>query len=101
MPTKRVVSAPGRDLTFQCSPSGGETFTNVEWLVNDVGIENLHLTNTEMAFFPNVDVGLLRFRSLSAELNSSHIRCIAYLTSGNGPLSSSATLLLLQGIILS
>lgn len=97
LPSKTIVSAPGRDLTFQCSSLSSEVFTSVRWLVNGTFLENLNLPNTEALFFDDVGVGFLRFQNIEVSFNMTSIRCIATLSSGGGQFSSSSTLILLQG----
>lgn len=88
-----VVSTLGGNTSLSCASSLG-TVNSVEWLINGTAVprdENIVL------YFNKIDgIGTLKFTNLALEYNNSRVKCQASFGS-EGVVTSSATLLLLQG----
>ena len=89
------MATPNRSAVFGCIPTHG-TITEVQWLLNNIPLEDLNLTDVT-TLFDSTFGGRLTFTNPS-DYNDNIITCGAELESG--PAEDTA-LLLVQGTFLS
>ena len=87
------MATPNQSAEFRCFPTSG-TITRVHWLLNNIPLENLNLTE-DTAVFNNPFGSVLTFIN-STDYNGTSVTCRAELSSGQE--RSAAALLLVQGI---
>ena len=98
----RLVAAidSSQSTTFTCiSPTGQSEggIASIQWLLNDMFLEELNLTNVNSAFVSGVGgFGTLTFSSVRLDQNSTHVACNVHFMSGHVE-NSSDSLLLVQG----
>ena len=90
-PTGEFITTLGGSATYTCTSSGvsDDFIQSVQWLVNDVALEEMDNVVVTAA-------GVLRFLRISVDYNNTSIRCRATLTSGSVRVSG-VSLLLIQG----
>ena len=96
-PSNDFVTTLGGNAVFICSINGNEMVNRIDWQINNTFIQNE--ANTNILFNSVLGFGQLQLSNLSAEYNSTQVRCVVELTltSQMYTISSSASILLLQG----
>ena len=78
-PRPHYVSTPGGRVTFICRPLSEGTITHLQWLMNGSSLEDLNLNNVTARFTESIG-GILTFRNVPMEYNSTRIVCAAAIT---------------------
>ena len=78
-PRPHYVSTPGGRVTFICQPLPEVRITHMQWLMNGSSLEDLNLNNVTARFTESIG-GILTFRNVPMEYNSTRITCVAAIT---------------------
>ena len=78
-PRPHYVSTPDGRVTFICQALPEGTITHLQWLMNGSSLEDLNLDNVTARFTECIG-GILTFRNVPMEYNSTRITCAATIT---------------------
>ena len=74
--------------------------TKIEWLLNNMALQNFNHHNTTIlpGFNSDLGIGVLKFENIAVELNMTSVICDVSFGSGSQVISNHATLILIEGI---
>ena len=98
LPENQAVSYPNGAINFFCLSSSSSIIVSVNWMLNNTFLNDMPDSSDISAEFSSAVGGTLRFFRVSKMYNSTEIRCIASLSTGDTVNSSDVSTLLLQGI---